>query len=465
MSKFVTLRPTIKQHAAWQLWLDKATRFLLYGGGAGGGKSWWMCEVLLSQAYQYPGIKSFIARKELKRLMASTYVTWTKVCAYHHIPREDWRLNGQYNYIEFTNGSRIDLLDCSEVPSDPMFQRFGSLEYTNGFMEEAGEISFGAFDVLKSRVGRHKNDEFDLLPKIGLTCNPDKGWLYRVFYRPSKDLKIGLPIGYAFIQSLFGDNPHTAETYGQQLAEISDKAQRERLMYGNWEYDDDPASLVKYEAILDLFTNTVDAGEKYMICDVARYGNDTTRIGVYEGLDLKRVITRSKQGTHETISDLRTLAQEERIPYSHILADEDGVGGGVVDGLPGIRGFVANSTAFPQRDGSPSNYRNLKSQCSYALADAINERRYAVSAEITSNDQQDIIDDLGWIKSKDADKDQKRQVLPKEEIKEHLGRSPDLGDMMMMRMFFEVAPQLTAPSTVTVRYPSWITTKNAPRKL
>jgi len=37
-------------------------------GGAGGGKSWWICEKRLVRAYQYPGIKGFIGRKELKRL-------------------------------------------------------------------------------------------------------------------------------------------------------------------------------------------------------------------------------------------------------------------------------------------------------------------------------------------------------------------------------------------------------------
>src|SRR5438552_2965143 len=105
------ITPTWKQHLAWQAWHDPVVRFPLFGGGAGGGKSWWICEVQLTQAYQYPGIKSFIAREELTRLMQSTYVTWTKVCAHHRIPKADWKLNGQYHYIQFRNGSRIDLLD------------------------------------------------------------------------------------------------------------------------------------------------------------------------------------------------------------------------------------------------------------------------------------------------------------------------------------------------------------------
>ena len=63
--------------------------------------------------YQYPKSKWFIGRKELKRLMSSSYETFKKVCSYHKIPEGDWKLNGQYNYIEFFNGSKIDLLDVN----------------------------------------------------------------------------------------------------------------------------------------------------------------------------------------------------------------------------------------------------------------------------------------------------------------------------------------------------------------
>ena len=133
--------------------------------------------------------------------MKSSYVTFMKVCKYHGIPDSDWKLNGQYNYIEFTNGSRIDLLDVAYKPSDPDYERFGSLEYTGGWLEEAGEIEFKAFDVLKSRIGRHMNKELEVKSKLLLTCNPNKGWLYRVFYKPSKDGT--LPDNYRFLQSLY----------------------------------------------------------------------------------------------------------------------------------------------------------------------------------------------------------------------------------------------------------------------
>jgi len=426
---------TPKQSIAHSHWVDPRTLFLLFGGGAGGGKSFWIASEQIIQAYQYPGIKSFIARKELKRLMESTYLTFVKACSFYGVPRDDWKLNGQYNYIEFRNGSRIDLLDINFIPSDPLYERFGSTEFTNGFIEEGGEAEFGAFDVLKSRVGRHRNTEFGLVGKLGITANPTKNWLYRVFYQPWK-AKALMP-EYAFVQSLYGDNPFTADTYGVQLSHMTDMVQKERLMFGNWDYESDQNTLINYDAIMDLFTNTVDETGRFITADIARFGKDKTRIGYWEGYNLKEVITKEQQGIDRTITDIRTLAANNRVPYSQIAIDEDGIGGGVVDGMRGVRGFIANSAPLDEA-GQKVNYKNLKAQCSYRLADKINGHEVAVTAELSESDRQQLVEDLGWIKSKDADKDGKRMIMPKDEVKEHLGRSPDLGDMVMMRMLFDV---------------------------
>ena len=200
-------------------------------------------------------------------------------------------LDGKYNVIRFKNGSTIDLIDVSYKPTDPLYERFGSTEYSHGFGEEVSEWHFLAFDVLKSRIGRHKvivgGQDITPPPKFGLSCNPSKGWVYRVFYSPARDGS--LPEQYAFIQSLYLDNPYTAEQYGQQLSEISDKALRQRLKDGNWEYDEDAGTLMRFDNIRDMFSNTiVKDGQKYLIVDVARYGRDKTVFNFWEGLESYR---------------------------------------------------------------------------------------------------------------------------------------------------------------------------------
>ena len=52
---------------------------------------------------------------------------------------------------------------------------------------------------------------------------------------------------------------------------------------------------------------------------------------------------------------------------SRVIADADGIGGGVVDQLR-CKSFVNNSTPL-KVDGVKQNFSNLKSQCYFYLAD------------------------------------------------------------------------------------------------
>jgi len=423
----IDLSPTYKQHLAWE-GLRNYNK-VYFGGGAGSGKSWWLCETRLINCLRYPGYKSFIGREELKRLMTSTFITWCKVCKHHGIPAAMWKLNGQYNYIEFTNGSRVDLLDLKYLPSDPLFERFGSLEYSDGAIEEAGEIHFLAYDVLKSRIGRHLNEEFNIPATLAITGNPKKNWTYNTFFLPAKNGT--LPKDTLFVQALYRDNPFTASVYGAQLADIKDKATRERLMLGNWEYEDDPTALIDYERISDLFSNDfVPKGPKKIVADIARYGSDRAIITMWEGLRLVKYAALNISSTEDIKNIINAWRTAERINISDVLVDEDGVGGGVVDGLR-CRGFVNNS--------SPVNkvYQNLKSECGYKLAEMI--RGIYIECDLPESEREMISTELGMLKTYDADKDGKLRILPKEKIKESLGRSPDWLDVFIMRMYWEIS--------------------------
>lgn len=436
-----TIDPTVKQQRAWFKLLDTVTYFVTFGGGAGGGKSWLGCEWLLTRCYEFPGTKWFIGRQELKRLMASTYITMGKVFAFHKIPFSDWKLNGQYNYIEFKNGSRIDLLDCKYQPSDPDFERFGSVEYTGGWLEEASEINFGAFDVLKTRVGRHLNKEYSLTPKLLMTCNPKKNWLYSVIYKPWKENR--LPAQYAFLQSLYRDNPFTADDYGKMLSEITDPAKRARLKDGLWEYDDNPAKMIDYNAIVELFLNKMKPSEeKFLTIDVARKGKDRAVIGRWEGLQCKEILAFNKTSLATDgllMNAARDLCNKHFISRSNCIADEDGVGGGFVDNFR-CKGFMNNSSpiqplAAEWDKTKKVNYDNLKTQCTFMLADLVNARKLGVD----ETEYVELIkEELEQIQRNDIDSEGKITLVPKKIIKENLGRSPDFSDMMMMRMYFEI---------------------------
>src|SRR5258708_12617370 len=85
-----TIRPTVKQEAAWEKLLDDHTKFLLFGGGAGGGKTWLYCKWPLTAAYRYPGSLGFMARNALKRLMNSPSITSATSSSHPNPPRSPW---------------------------------------------------------------------------------------------------------------------------------------------------------------------------------------------------------------------------------------------------------------------------------------------------------------------------------------------------------------------------------------
>lgn len=420
---------TRKQIEAFELLSDKTTKELLYGGAAGGGKSFLGCFWLSVFSKAFPGTRWFIAREELKRIRQSTLITFYKVCKSLNI--QDFNVNHKDNFIEFANGSRIDLLDVRYLPSDPLYERFGSTEYTGGWIEEGGETNHKAYEVLKTRIGRHLNDFYNLIGKLLITCNPKKNWLYPTFYKPSKANE--LPDNMKFIQAFVTDNPHLTDDYVETLNAIKDKATKERLLKGNWEYDDDPNALCGYDDILAVFENDhVTGGKKYLTADIARLGSDKAIIGVWYGFNLIEVHVFDVSRTTEIQAAIEALRVKHGIPKKNCIADEDGVGGGVVDNC-GIQGFLNGSKAQGEE-----NYFNLQAQCCYKLSEKINENQLYISADLTGDQKDNIIEELEQLKSYDLDKDGKLRILPKSKIKENIGRSPDWRDMIMMRMFFEL---------------------------
>jgi len=312
-------------------------------------------------------------------------------------------------------------------PSDRNFDSLGSLEITGAFIDEANQITEKAKNVVASRL-RYKLDENNLIPKMLMTCNPAKNWVYSEYYRPSKDNTIK-PYR-KFIQSLVGDNTYISRHYEKQLFEL-DELSKQRLLYGNWEYDATQDSLIDYNSILSLFESKGTNGDKYITCDVARFGSDRTVIMLWQGLHLTYMRTLLKSAINDVVDEIKKLQQENQVALRNIIVDEDGVGGGVKDYLR-CQGFVNNSKALKNE-----NYQNLKTQCYYKLADLINKGQIGITCT-NVNTKNDIIEELEQVRTKDADKDNKLQILSKDTIKAIIGRSPDYADALAMRCYYEI---------------------------
>jgi hypothetical protein len=408
---------------------DNITNELLFGGGAGGAKTVLGCYWQIKRRLKYPGTRSMIGRTKLKTLKETTLITFFWVCLQQGLKAEyHYHYNQTNGTIKFYNDSEILLKDLFEYPSDPNFDELGSLEITDAFVDEANQIGDKARNILQSRV-RYRLEENNLIPKILYTCNPAKNWTYREFYKPWKEDK--LPSHRKFVQALHGDNPFISPHYVENLKKM-DQVSRERLEFGNWEYDDDPAVMINYDSIMNLFSNAFALrGEKYITADIARKGKDKTTIGVWDGFKLMKIFTTDKSLVTETAKEIEKIRITNEIPLSNVICDEDGVGGGVVDIL-GCKGFVNNSKPI-----GPVNYTNLKSQCYFALADRCNNNHLFIDC-IDDRLKGMIVQELEQVKQDKIDQDGKLCVVGKDKVKEILGRSPDYSDMIMMREWFEL---------------------------
>jgi hypothetical protein len=459
-----------KQLEAVKYWIDNETEEILFGGAKAGGKSFLGASLIFGDALIYPDTHYFIARAELTDLRKFTIPTVYEVFANWGLKFDDYAtFNGQDSCFNLYNGSKVFLLACKELPSDPLFERFGSMQMTRGWIEEGGEIAETAKSNLWLSIGRWKNELYGLKKKLLITANPKKGWMKREFVDLYKEDR--LPANKKFIRSLVTDNPYMSDDYIKTLSEEKDEVRKQRLFFGDWDYAEDKDSLIDYASLDDTFTNTiVKDNQKYLTVDVARMGNDTTVISYWNGLELFKIDKFAKQDTAQTAQKIKDIANIEQIPYSHIIVDEDGIGGGVVDNLFGVRGFIANSSPLPTKSeirskfkktdliGSPrSNYRNLKSQCGFKLAEYINEHKISFK---TPEYRDIIIEELSaLLKHKDADSDGKLQIKPKDDVKQAIGRSPDIGDSLIFRMWFELEKDINPDEHKDIHVIPWNSTK------
>jgi len=430
-----------KQKECARAWKDPIVSDIVYGGAKGGAKSYTGASLIFGDALTYPETHYFIARDSLSDLRKFTIPTVYEVFNNWGLDNTYLTFNGQDNYFKLYNGSKVFLLDAAPQPRDPLFQRFGSMQMTRGWIEEAGEFKEAAKNNLMASIGRWKNKEFNLSPKLLQTCNPSKNYLYSDYYKRWKDG--ALEPHKRFIQAFPQDNKMLPKEYIESLERTLNRNEKERLLYGNWEFDDDPTALIDYQKSLEIFSNTgVEGGNKFITADIARMGGDKIVIVEWDGFRGK-IKWFKRQSLDVTLEKIEEARVRLGISPNEVLVDEDGMGGGIVD-FGHYRGFVNNSTPVPSPTAPlddngkrrNENFDNLKSQCYFRLAERINKNELFLQCD--SEVKNWVIEEFEQIKQKSIDSDMKKGVVPKEKMKSNLGRSPDFADAIMMREYFEL---------------------------
>lgn len=436
-----------KQLEALNYLRDDVTTSIGYGGGAFGGKSALLCYFLLFMCHAYPGTRWALGRKDSVRLKKTVLKTMFKI-----LKNEGFKDRVDYTYksgqgvneLSFPNGSEILLINMKLNPSDPQFTELGGLELTGACVDESNENTSQAIATLFTRIGRCKNYEYGIKKKLLETFNPDKGHVYRRFYFPwvKKEEKETRK----FIRALPKDNPHpSTEEYIQGIIDDGDKVLIERLINGNFDFDDDPTLLVSTEAVNDLWDNhMVKTGESRIVVDVSGEGRDLTVAKVYMGLicvDRKE----EKRSTKYTVKAMiQALQKQYNVPSRRVLVDGNGVGAQVADIMSGVKRFIGN--AKPVDSYQKGNFGHFKDQCGFLLAEMVNDNLIWHKCDI---ERDKLKMEYSVLKRDEKAVDTKKRLIKKDEMKLLLGgKSPDDLDCDLMLMYFELKPKRDATKWV-----------------
>lgn len=433
------------QKLALKLLNDPQITDLLFGGGAGGGKSLLVCLWAVLECLQYPGVRIGLGRKEITRLKQTTVVT---------LLREAHKLlnvqDGEFNYqehkglITYINGSGIQLVDLARQPSDPDCDRFGSLNFTHVIVEEVGEVGRKERDVFISRKNRFMNREYNLVGKSVATCNPSQNYIKAEYYKPYKNLGAGewqkweygkveidgkLQTAYrAFIRSLASDNPFLPRNYIEVLRKLPE-AERKRLLEGNWDYEDDDLMLFKAITIDRSLIDVIEAGPKCIGVDVADVGSDKTVLSLVEGnilVEQRTIEVQKTEAIGEQIAmEIIKYAQQNGLDHNQarkIGIDTLGVGASTRDFMRSKGWYVSEFIAGASVEDII--FKNLRGQTIYGLAQAMDKGEFKIYSRLQTIDT--LREQL--MAHEYTTEERKILVKPKKDIKETLGVSPDYAE-------------------------------------
>lgn len=351
------------QNIAMQEFDDPQVVSIVFGGGAGGGKSFLLGLLIAIAAKKYPGTRWGLARKELKSLKQTTLATLiSKVHRTLGISENDYKLNLLDSTLEYSNGSSILLLDLTAKPSDPEMESLGSLELTGAFVDEVGEVNKKAYDVLSSRVNRWMNTEYKITGKVVASCNPSPGFVRQDYYDKYDALGSGriqkwksghvwvngerLDAYSVYIRSTVLDNPFIDQNYVEGLRRLPPQ-EKKRLLNGDWNYLDEddslfPMALVDKMTAFEVPENQDGKFNKHIGIDPSDAGKDATVLTlVEEGVITEQLEIQSPIGKDDAIGfyiagKVINFAEKHgftKLVARNILVEGNGIGASLRDAL------------------------------------------------------------------------------------------------------------------------------------
>src|SRR3990167_5767548 len=242
----MALRLQEKQTIAF---LSPATE-ILYGGAAGGGKSYLLRASGIRWCLEVPGIQVYLFRRTLPDLRDNHLRGPTSffVMLEKGIRTKQINYRAQENEFEFPNKSVLHLCYCD---SENDVEKYRGAEIHVLLMDELTHFSEYQYRFLRSRVriaGLKIPDKYkSVLPRIEAASNPGSighAWVKRTFIspRPAKEVWRAEPeeggMLRQFIPARLADNPHlSAEDpqYADRLRGLGADNLVRAMLEGDWD--------------------------------------------------------------------------------------------------------------------------------------------------------------------------------------------------------------------------------------
>lgn len=410
--------------------------YKLYGGAMGGGKTAALINEAITLSFEYNGNFGLLLRKTAPSFNNTVLPQLEKFIK----PALVHKWNQTKRIITFINGSRLLYGGLGDREDD--WEKFMSGEYGFIALDQAEDFNEDEYTKLATRLRLN-------IPGIRyyflLSCNPSPGWIKtRFIQRKYKD--------HVFIPALPEDNvKNLPRGYIQRMRSILDPIARAALLEGNWDVVGKPDNVYSYDAINAASSRTEE--RKQPVClgvDCARFGDDLSVIALQEGLKVTIPFVTQGIDTMEFSGEILDLVKSNFIFWRdelgateiRIKIDADGLGAGVFDRVKEIVYEIEDElNALKNSDGEkprveifvseirgsakasePLDFKNLRAEVHWALRELLDV--------LDLPDDDDLFSELMAIRYRINSAGQK-EILPKDEIKKILGRSPDRAEAVI----------------------------------